>query len=517
MSKVVVIGSGLSSLASIKVLVSKGIKPLIMDCNLTLNESANKLKKKVSQLDKNNWKQDEIEKLTENTTLNNIFPKKLYMGSDFFYFKKNNFLELKMKNQSDDFLPAASHARNGLSTSWGSAVLPLSSLEQKNYPFDLKELTKYYNLVLKDINYVCNKDSLEEKFELIKEPDHTHETDVNIDLILKKFENNYNFKKKFISGRSRLLANLSSDNGCIKCGQCMSGCFYDHIYKPDKDFDKLIKENKIDYLPDVFVDSFEDKNDKLTIKYIDKENNYRTLDCQKLIVAAGALNSTIIHAKSNKLFNHRFKLLSKSGTVTPLFNFNFQSDIWPNRHTLPLIFLTLLNESSVDLYSQISMPNELVIKKLKGSWNKHSLLSKIFCKTFLIAHNNLNSDNSDYYDFTVNKDNNNTSVEIEKINNKGKIKKEKKFSKILNKIFYSANLFPINFVRKYTDSQHNGGSLPMVKKAVKSNETFENGTTKFSTNVYYVDSSVLPYLPATPIALPSMANAMRIVDKINFS
>ena len=131
MSKVVVIGSGLSSLASVKVLVSKGIKPLIMDCNLTLNESAKKLKKKVSQLDKNNWKQDEIEKLTENTTLNNIFPKKLYMGSNFFYFKKNNFLELKMKNQSDDFLPAASHARNGLSTSWGSAVLPLSSLEQK--------------------------------------------------------------------------------------------------------------------------------------------------------------------------------------------------------------------------------------------------------------------------------------------------------------------------------------------------------------------------------------------------
>ena len=39
----------------------------------------------------------EIEKLTENTTLNNIFPKKLYMGSDFFYFKKKKvFFKIKI-------------------------------------------------------------------------------------------------------------------------------------------------------------------------------------------------------------------------------------------------------------------------------------------------------------------------------------------------------------------------------------------------------------------------------------
>ena len=93
---------------------------------------------------------------------------------------------------------------------------------------------------MRNINYVCNKDSLQDKFELIKEPDHTHEIDINIDLILKKFENNYNLNKKFISGRSRLLANLSSDNGCIKCGQCMSGCFYDHIYKQNFYFPKKV-------------------------------------------------------------------------------------------------------------------------------------------------------------------------------------------------------------------------------------------------------------------------------------
>ena len=518
MSKVVVIGSGLSSLASVKTLISKGLKPIIMDCSLSLNKNSQELKKKVSQLDKNKWGKSEIEKLTENNTLNNSFPKKLYMGSDFFYFKKNNFLELKMINQSNDFLPAASHAKNGLSTSWGSAVLPLSNLEKEKYPFNLTDLSRYYDLAIQNINYVGNKDDLEKQFDLIKTPDHTHEEDTNIDLILKKLEKNSNFNKKFISGKSRLLANFSNLNGCSRCGQCMSGCFYDHIYKPEHEFNKLIESKKIEYVPDVFVDSFEEISDKIIIKYIDNINAHKTLICDKLIVAAGALNSTIIHAKSYKLFNQKFKLLSKNGTVTPLFNLNFQKDNWPNRHTLPLIFLTLFNDKSVDLYSQISMPNELIIKKLKGSWNKHSLLSKIFCKSFLIAHNNLNSKDSDHYEFYLNKNKDSTTlVKIEKKNNKNKTVKEKEINKILNKIFNSANLFPINFVRKYTDSQHNGGSLPMVKKAVNPDETFEDGTSVFSKKVFYVDSSVLPYLPATPIALPSMANAMRITDKINFS
>ena len=44
----------------------------------------------------------------------------------------------------------------------------LNLVNPDSFKSHLKELTKYYNLVLKDINYVCNKDSLQEKFELIR-------------------------------------------------------------------------------------------------------------------------------------------------------------------------------------------------------------------------------------------------------------------------------------------------------------------------------------------------------------
>lgn len=404
MHKVIVVGSGLSAIAAIKILVSKNIKPLILDYGKTLGDDKLKLKNKLSKLNKDSWDETDLNKLTENNTLKNRFPKKLYMGSNFFYFKKNNFLELIMRNKDEHSLPASSLAKNGLSTSWGSAVLPFSNIEQKYFPFDLNDLKKYYSTFLRNVNYVANEDSLTKRFCILKKPNFSHEIDNDVNLILKKFETNKTFNKEFISGKSRLLVNFSKINGCVKCGQCMSGCFYDHIYKPEIELNSLIEKKSIEYLSNVFVDSFIEKNGKVEVRYYDNYNKEKTIYCDKLILAAGALNTTIIHAKSYGLLDYKFKLLSKNGSVTPLLNMNFHNDTWPNRHTFPLIFLTLINDmNNINYYSQISKPNELIINRLYGSSNKHSFISKIFSKFFLIGHNNLSSINSDHYEFLVNK------------------------------------------------------------------------------------------------------------------
>ena len=50
----------------------------------------------------------------------------------------------------------------------------------------------------------------------------------------------------------------------------------------------------------------------------------------------------------------------------------------------------------------------------------------------------------------------------------------------------------------------------------KPNDIDLNGNSKYSKNIYYVDSASLPFLPSTPIGLPIMAHAMRIVDRISF-
>ena len=106
-------------------------------------------------------------------------------------------------------------------------------------------------------------------------------------------------------------------------------------------------------------------------------------------------------------------------------------------------------------------------------------------------------------------------VEITRVENHKRIASEKLLYDNFKKIFNSINIYPLNFLRKETDSQHNGGSLPMVKNIKSLSQVNENGNSNFSKNIYYVDSSIMPKLPSTPIGLPIMANAMRIVDKIN--
>ena len=517
MSKIIVIGSGLSAIASIKVLVEKGYKPLVLDFGEKLDDDKQLLKNKISTKEKFEWETEDIEKIIQNSTLNNKFPRKLYMGSDFFYFNKNKHLEFLMKNSTSIYSPAASLAKNGLSTSWGSAVLPMAECDQQVFPYESVDIKKYFKKALERIDYVATNDDMIRKFDLIKDPNHTHKNRTDIEEILNKLCKNKSFNKKFISGHSRLLTNFSKTNGCINCGHCMSGCFNDHIYKPEKDLQKLIDNKKIDYISGVFVDSFKEFKDRIEVNYIDSINNLNKVTCNKLIVAAGALNTTVLYAKSYNLYENKFKLLSKNGSIVPMLSFNLLKDDWPNRHTLPLIFFTLFDNNKTNMYTQISKPNELIIKKLKGKWNKHSILSKFFSNNFLVAHSNLCSDNSDHYSFKVNDKNSvkKNIVEITRVENHKRIASQKLLYDRFKKIFNSINIYPLNILRKETDSQHNGGSLPMVKNITSLNQVNENGNSNFSKNIYYVDSSVMPKLPSTPIGLPIMANAMRIVDKIN--
>lgn len=49
MSKIIVIGSGLSAIASIKTLVEKGYKPLVLDSGEKLSKDKELLKNKISK------------------------------------------------------------------------------------------------------------------------------------------------------------------------------------------------------------------------------------------------------------------------------------------------------------------------------------------------------------------------------------------------------------------------------------------------------------------------------------
>ena len=270
MSRVIVIGSGLAAISAIKILIDKGIKPIVLDYGLDLDENKKNLKKKISNKKFNNCDLNLIDNLTSNTTLNKKFPRKTYMGSDYFYMNDNDYINYNFEN-SMTYPPASSLALGGLSNGWGSAVMPISFNDKSRLPYDIIELKKYYKLALNNIKFSSIYDIKQNFFENIKKPNNGIGYTKDVEKIFNRLKDSLYQEKNIYFGSSNLLTNLDPKNGCKKCGQCMSGCFYDYIYKAKSDLEKFIYEKKIYYEKNIFVDSYNQKDKKIIINAFNHE------------------------------------------------------------------------------------------------------------------------------------------------------------------------------------------------------------------------------------------------------
>lgn len=61
--KVAVIGSGLSAIAAVKTLIERGIKPIILDYGLTLNQEKEQIVTQLAQQEPNNWNYSQQDRL----------------------------------------------------------------------------------------------------------------------------------------------------------------------------------------------------------------------------------------------------------------------------------------------------------------------------------------------------------------------------------------------------------------------------------------------------------------------
>ena len=71
---------------------------------------------------------------------------------------------------------------------------------------------------------------------------------------------------------------------------------------------------------------------------------------------------------------------------------------------------------------------------------------------------------------------------------------------------------PIPIIAKSGGGSHLGSSFPMREKPKQITDTDLLGRLKNHKNTHIIDSSVLPNIPSTTIALLTMANAKRIIN-----
>ena len=335
-------------------------------------------------------------------------------------------------------------------------------------------------------------------------------------------------EKNVLFGQSRLLVRLTDDHvlkGCKKCGYCMSGCVYDSIYKSDQDLDKLISSRKVEYVCGVIVTFLEEKNNKVMVSMHDENGLYKTLEFDRVFVAAGAVGSTRIVLQSKKLYDVEVKLLSTVAFVAPMLRFKKMPVDWPGSNTMPGIFLEYkINDSSGKwVHAQISTPNELVFEKLNISATPKGMFAKIkksMMGHFVIALCNLHSDYSNNYILSLKKGESGADYLISK---KEESTASHQAIKIASKRLYHLGrkiglytLLPLVQNTMRSGGYHVGGTLPMSLNSENDLQTDIMGRPKGWNKIHLVDSSIFPSLPGTTIGLLAMANATRIASEIPF-
>jgi ferredoxin len=509
--KVVVIGSGLSSIGAIKALVDLNIKPIVLDSGYTLDEDKKAFIDKLAKSTPDKWNIKDRETMSKNKSINKSgsIPKKLLFGSDYFYGFSKKYAKIISKGEKPPF----SYAKGGLSSGWGGAILPPSKFDFEDWPISIEDIHHYCKIVLKDIPISAKDDALNLNFPTLKQSPQSLKLSKRSSIILKLLQKRQATKKdNLIFGEARLLTDTQK---CQYCGECMSGCVYNAIYKSSDDIDKLIKDNKIEYISSTTVTKIIENDNSVKILYYNKDNQLVNIICDKVFLGAGALNSSRIILKSLEKLNHPLTLKTRGGFVIPVFSLIKLPIDWPKVNTQPSLFIEFRDKTLKHwVHTQVASDNEMLLKMLGLRNGCNSIVDKL--KNWIAQHTylllvNYHSDHSGNYTITL--DTNDVLYTQQNQSPPQKsiwIKSWIKLFTILIKIG-SIPLFP--FAKLNSGSYHVGGTIPM-RKNPKDLECDILGVVKGMKNTHLIDTSIFPSLPSTTIGLLMMANSYRIAQKV---
>ena len=390
---------------------------------------------------------------------------------------------------------SSSYALGGLSNIWGCAVEEFGLNEFKDWPDIQKGLSLGYK-------------RLKEKINFISPLDLTNKGDFDLFYFNKlkdsKFKN-YEIKKSI----------LAIDKGLCKfCNECLYGCRHNATFNAKNYIEEQIKTKRIDYEPNIHVDSVKDADQFSTVFGSYKNGKKVIFKGKKILICTGAINTA-------KLVLNSFPEIKKI-EIRDSQCFN-----------MPLISNKL---TGVNHKKDAIALSQFIIKQKEIIANK-SIHYQIYYPSLYI--NNLINSKLDFLPFNLPEyikkriyviqgylpSDLSSSVTLIKTKNNIKSDLSRRYSEIylthsinsISRILSKSGLMPLQSllnVMPVISGYHFGSSLPMSNKNLTSPYTDFYGRLEGVHNIHVLDSSILPNIPAGSYSYTVMANAIRIVNAI---
>lgn len=534
MEKIIVVGSGASGVHFALSLLKKGYKVTMLDVGY---QKPNPLNSK-----------DGFTELKENLRdtvsyfLGKEFEAFIPPGHDSEYYglppsKNHVFLEPpQLKFSSNGFSPLFSFAQGGLAEAWTGGTYPLNDSEIQDFPFSIDELMPYYGQIADRIGVSGERDDLDVFYPFHESIIPPIDFDANSRLLISR----YNLKKKllnkkynFYMGRSRVAVLSQDKNGrkaCDSKGRCIWGCPGGAFYTPSMTLEECKTYDNFKYIPDMYVRHFnfdaEGQIFSVTAESV-TDSKYYDFKLDKLILAAGTLSSSKIYLES--IYRKTSEIIKLRGLMD-------------NRQVLiPFLNLKMVGKAAkldfyqyhqLAIYINSKNPKECIHGQITTCKSAiiHPIIKSIPCdyrraiyifRNFHAALGLINLNFSDYR-----RDDNYVSLKKEKqsgdytlmINYQSNPNENKYLSQstktIKKALLRLGCIVPPGMVyrRPMGASVHYSGTIPMSENKMPFTTSKYCQSHDFN-NLYFVDGTALPFLPAKNLTFTLMANAIRIAEE----
>ena len=513
---VAVIGSGPGALAVMWQLISRGIRPVVIDVGERLPRSTAALVEELRSTH-GHWRPAAIEEATRNPTMQgNRLPKKLLFGSDFFHGSQRRHSPLLNGSFVDP-----TFAQGGYTVAWGGAMLPIHDADLMGWPVSREDLAEGFREILHRIPLSGADDGLSDEFPLYGAQPDPLRISAQSASVLRRLSLLRN-SGSFASGQARLAVSAS---GCRYCGLCLSGCPFGVIQTFDTFVRSLARDDLVDYRPGLVVTRIEDVAENTRLHMTDTTGiALAPVDFRTVFLAAGAIGSTRIALESMGLYEQDVTLRDSQKFAVPILVPDRENGSPETMNTLSSVFVDArlaatgshwnhLQISPFSHYARQAMERKLSL----GPFRLHPLAGP-FTSRFMVGWGGLHSAHSDGFSLRLLRaqSHGRPVARLEAAPTEATRQKVRRAMRELALRLMPAKalmLTPAAMIGAPGAGFHFGGSLPMRAGTAGQLETDRQGRLATWKRVHVVDSSVFPSIPATTMVLTIMANAWRIAGE----
>ncbi|MBI3665245.1 MAG: GMC family oxidoreductase [Acidobacteria bacterium] len=452
-------------------------------------------------------------------------------SKEYVFTKPGNFLY-----RANGFSPLVSFAAGGLAEAWTGGCYPFQERELIGFPFPYKDLAPWYSEVARRIGIAGTQDDLAKFMPLhdgLMEPLDLDEHSAVLLAAYEKRKQQLNEKFGCFLGRSRV-AVLSRDLGnrkrCDYLGRCLWGCPSDALYTPSVTLEECRRHPNFEYQDNTYVSHFRyDSGGRITRLVATSLDTGQTheIEVGRVVLAAGTLSSAKIFLES--IYRDSGESLQLRGlmdnrqVLAPFVNLKLIGRRYePKRYQYHQIALTIAAADPIEsVHGLVTTLKTALIHPIVPGIPFDLGTGVYWFRNMRAALGLVNVNFSDHR-----RDENYLALEADPASAQTRLlvnyrpdsseaARIREATRTLQKVLWKLGcLAPsaMMHIRPMGASVHYAGTIPMSADSATLTCTRSCQSRDFE-NLYFVDGTTFPVLPAKNLTFTLMANAVRVAEE----